>query len=104
MSEGLDLPVSIQAEDRNHSQSEQRAFNKELQIGKRWLGAPRWLSGKEPACQCRRHRRLGFNPWVGKISWRREWQPTAVVLPGKSHGQRNLVGYSPWGSQESDMT
>ena len=55
MSEGLDLPVSIQAEDRNHSQSEQRAFNKELQIGKRWLGAPRWLSGKEPACQCRRH-------------------------------------------------
>ena len=39
----------------------------------------------------------GFNPWVGKISWRRKWQPTLVFLPGKSHEQRNLVGYSPWG-------
>ena len=97
MSEWLDLPVSIQAEDRNHSQSEQRALNTELQIGKRWFGPPRWLSGKESTCQCRRHKRFGFNPWVGKI-WRREWQPTAVFLPGKSHGQRSLVGYSPWGS------
>ena len=38
-----------------------------------------------------------FNPWVGKISWRRKWQPTPVFLPGKSHRRRNLVGYSPWG-------
>ena len=37
-----------------------------------------------------------FNPWVGKIPWRREWQPTPVFLPRKSHGQRSLVGYSPW--------
>ena len=41
---------------------------------------------------------------VGKIPWRRKWQPTPVFLPGKSHGQRNLVGYSPQGHKESDMT
>ena len=44
------------------------------------------------------------NPWVGKIPWRRKWQPTPVVLPGESHGGRSLVGYSPWGHKESDMT
>ena len=48
-----------------------------------------WLSGKESACQCRRH---GFNPWIGKIPWRRKWQPTPVFLPGESRGQRSLVG------------
>ena len=48
-----------------------------------FLMLPRWLSGKEPACQCRRHRRLGLDPWVGKI-WRRVWLPTPVFLPGKS--------------------
>ena len=53
---------------------------------------PRWLSGKESACQCRRCR---FDPWVGKIPWRRKWQPTPVFLPIKSHGQRSLEGYSP---------
>ena len=46
----------------------------------------------------------GFNPWVGKISWRKKWQPTPVFLPGKSHGRWNLVGYSPWGRKESDTT
>ena len=50
-----------------------------------------WLSGKESACQSRRCRRLGFDPWVGKIPWRREWPPTPVFLPGESHGQRSLV-------------
>ena len=45
-----------------------------------------------------------FNPWVGKISWRRKWQPTPVFLPGKSHGWRNLVGYSSWGHKKLDMT
>ena len=54
---------------------------------------------KESACQCRR---LGLNLWVGKIPWRRKWQPSSVFLPGKSHGQRHLVGYSPWGRKESD--
>ena len=43
-------------------------------------------------------------PWVGKIPWRRKWQPTPVLLPGKSHGLRSLVGYSPWGCKESDTT
>ena len=46
----------------------------------------------------------GFNPWVRKISSRRERQPTPVFLPGKSHGQRSLVDYSPWGRKELDMT
>ena len=45
-----------------------------------------------------------FNPWVGKIPWRRIWQHTPGLLPGKYHGQRSLVGYSPWGHKESDMT
>ena len=48
--------------------------------------------------------RHGFDPWVGKIPWRRAWQPTPVFLPGESHGQRKLAGYSPWGHKELDMT
>ena len=46
----------------------------------------------------------GFNPWVGKLPWRRTWQPTPVFLPGESHGERSLVGYSPWGPKEVDTT
>ena len=46
--------------------------------------------------------RCRFKPWVGKIPWRRAWQPTPVFLPGKAHGQRSLVGYSPWGHKELD--
>ena len=49
---------------------------------------------KNPPAKCKR---VGFDPWVRKIPWRRKWQPTPVFLPGKSHGQRSLVGYSPWG-------
>ena len=49
----------------------------------------------------RRHR---FDPWVGKIPWRRKWQPAPVFLPRKCHGQRSLVDYSPWGHKGSDMT
>ena len=60
---------------------------------------PKWHSGKESACQCRRH---GLGPWVGKIPWRRKWQPAPVFLPGKSQGQRSPAGYSPWGHKESD--
>ena len=45
-----------------------------------------------------------FNPWVGKMPWRREWQPTPVFLPGEFHGQRSLAGYSPWSRKESDRT
>ena len=54
---------------------------------------PWWLSGKESICQCRRY---GFNSLVGKISWRRKWQPTPIFLPGKPHRQVSLVGGSPW--------
>jgi len=44
------------------------------------------------------------HPWVGKIPWRRAWQPVLVFLPGESHGQGSLTGYRPWGHKESDMT
>ena len=57
--------------------------------------------GKSVCLQCGRPR---FHPWVGKIPWRRKWQPTPVLLPGKFHGWKNLIGYSPWGHKESDMT
>jgi len=67
-------------------------------------GLPRWCSGKESACQFRRHKKHGFDPWIRKIPWNGKWQTTAVFLPGKFHGQRNQVGYSPWGQKESDMT
>ena len=60
---------------------------------------PGSVNGKEPACQCRRHR---FDPWIRKIPWRRKWQSTPVFLPGESHGQRGLVG--PWGLKELDTT
>ena len=53
-------------------------------------GLPRLLGGKEFTCQCRRH---NFKPWVRKISWKRKWQFTLVLLPGKYHEQRRLVGY-----------
>ena len=47
---------------------------------------------------------IRLDPWVGKIPWRREWEPTLVFSPGEFHGQRSLVGYSPWGHKESGMT
>ena len=61
-------------------------------------------SGKEPASQCRRRKRCGFDPWVGKILGRSAWQPAPVFLPAESHGWRSLVGYSPWGHKESGVT
>ena len=45
-----------------------------------------------------------FDPWVGKIPWRRKWQPTPGFLPGESHGQKSLARYRPWGHRESDTT
>ena len=60
-----------------------------------YVGFPGGSSGKLPACRCRRRKRSGFYPWVGKIPWRRAWQPTPVFLPEESHGQKSLVGYSP---------
>ena len=60
-------------------------------------GFPGGASAKEPTCQCMRCKRHGFHPRVGKILWRRAWQPTPVFLPRESHGQRSLEGYSPQG-------
>ena len=62
----------------------------QLVFGTGFLGG----SMVESTCQCRRHQ---FDPWVWKMPWRRKWQPTPVLLPGKSHGQRSLASYSPWG-------
>ena len=59
------------------------------------MGFPGAASGKEPACQCRRCKRHGFNSWIRKVSWGRAWQPTPVFLPGKSPEQKGLKGYSP---------
>ena len=64
-------------------------------IGLHWC-----FSGEEFTCQCRRS---SFNLWDRKIPWRRKWKPTPIFLPGKSHGQRNLVGYSPWGHKNSHI-
>ena len=77
------------------SSNHMSVFDNELQ------GLPWWLRQQRICLQCRR---LGFNPWVGKIPWRQEWQPTAVFLPGEVHGQRSLAGYGLWGCKESDMT
>ena len=79
----------------------QRPWRKSVYIVKT---VPRWLSGKEPTCQWRSHRRCRFNAQVGKITWRRKWQPTIVFLPEKSHGQKSLVGYSACSHKELDMT
>ena len=65
------------------------------------LDFPGGSDGKASCLQCGRP---GFDPWVGKIPWRRKWQPTPVLLPGKSHGQRSLVGYSPRVHKEADTT
>ena len=59
-----------------------------------WLKWLRTYNGKKPACQRRRHM---FDSWVRKIPWSRKWQPTPVFVPGKLHGERSLLGYSPWG-------
>ena len=65
-------------------------------------GFPGGTDGKESVCQCKRCSGHGLSPCIGKILWRRKWQPTPVYLPGGFHGQRSLVGYSPWGRIESN--
>ena len=80
-------------------------WKKKIMIGKMktWLreswhnpSAFQWQSGKEFTCQHRRCKRQGLDPWVGKIPWRRKWQPTSAFLSGKTHGQSSPVGYSLW--------
>ena len=88
--------------------STQQIFVEGLLCARHWLGRPiiliipRWLCGKESACQGRRCKRDWFDLWVRKIL--EKWQPTPVFLPGKFHGQRSLVGYSPWDLKELDTT
>jgi len=67
------------------------------------MGFPGGASGKEPACQCRSWKRHGFDPWIGKIPFRRARQPTPVFLPRKFRGQWSLVGYSLWDCRESNI-
>ena len=67
------------------------------------LGFSCGASGKEPAADAGDSRDW-VDPWVRKIPWSRKWQPIPVFLPGKFHGQRSLVGCSPWGHEESDTT
>ena len=68
------------------------------------MGSPGRASGKQNANANAGDIRCGFDLWAGKNPWRRAWQPTPVFLPGESHGQRSLVGYSPWGHKELDTT
>ena len=82
-----------------HTQSSP-SWNCTLYDSKGVWGLPWWLSGKEPACPHRRHR---SDPWVGKILWRRKWQPTLVLLPREFRGQRSVEVYSPRGHKKSDL-
>ena len=59
---------------------------------------------KNPPANAGRRKRPRFDSYIGKIPWRSKWQPTPLFLPGKSHGRGSLVGYSPWGLKESNMT
>ena len=67
-------------------------------------GFPGSTSDKEPGCQCRRHKRCGFDPWVWKFPWRRAWRPPQYSCLENLYGQRSLTGCHPWGCKESDMT
>ena len=94
--------MSIQIKCRHQSRDEKcpsLVFSDNWKYTKK--GLPWWLRWYRICLQCRRPE---FNPWVRKSLWRREWQPTPVFLPGESHGQRSLPGYSPWGCKESDTT
>ena len=91
--------MAKEAKRRNSSpnKEEKKMYNQLILV----IGIPWWLSGKESACQ---YRRCGFNPWVRKIPWRKKWKPTPLFLPGKSHGQMSLVGYSPCGHRQLNTT
>ena len=73
------------------------------ELNKLLEGFPGGANDKESAAQCRRLKRWGFHPWVRKVPWRRAWQSTTVLAPGKFRGQMSLASYSPWGCKESDF-
>ena len=78
-------------------------------MSRRWVGFPGGASGKEPTCRCRRLKRYRFNPWVGKIPWRRTWQPTPVFLPRgtpwtEEPDELQSIGSERVGHNWSDLT
>ena len=85
-------------------ESQNHCFSNFLSGGGAGEGFPGGDNGEESACLCQRHKRRGFNPWLGKICWNRKWQPASVFLPGKFHGQRSLANYTPWNCKKSDTT
>ena len=98
------MKTAHRSKDRPSADSQQGHEDFILILTKTWIWPTVWVrlkgfpgdsSGKEFTCQCRKRRRLGFNPWVRKIPWNRKWYPTPVFLPGQLHGQRSLMGYSP---------
>ena len=99
----LDLTQYMQESEHHHSASKDTK-GMYLPNVMEWLGFPGGTRSKEPACQWRRRERCRFDPWSGRIPWRRAQQPTAVFSPGESCAQRSLVGCSPQGRTESDMT
>ena len=68
------------------------------------IGLPRWHSRKWIHPKMQETKRCGFNLWVRNICWIRKWKPILLFLPGEFHGQRSLMGYSPWGCKEADIT
>ena len=94
-------PSAVEASSLNHQTT--KGFPQLLTIYPLLVfqGLPWWLRQERI---CLKYERPRFYPWIRKILWRREWQPTPVFLPGESHGQRSLSGYSPWGCKESDTT
>ena len=87
-----------------HSKVPSPKLNRRLQLTTRVSHLCQWLEFAYKQQFCLQCRRLGFDSWVGKIPWRKKWQPTPVFLPGEFHGQRKLSGLQSGGSQESDMT
>ena len=99
MLEASSIPGSGRSFGGGRGNSHQHTCLENLHGQRSLAGYAGGTSIKEPTCQCRRCERHGFDPWVRKIRWRRAWQPIPVYLPGESHGQRNLAGYSPWGCE-----
>ena len=89
------LTVKCEKREMNLEKKKSLVKKHSLQIWKILSQSPGGTSGKAPACPCRRSKRLRVDPWVGKIPWRRAWQPTLVFLPRESHGQRSLEDCSP---------
>ena len=93
------------ANTRNKMQHLKRIMpNERNQTHTYMMGFQGGTSGKEPTCQCRRHKRCELHPWVRKIPWRRAWQAISVFLPEESHGQRTLAGYSLRGCKQLNTT